>query len=171
MSREAQRKLREIMQTEFRSFSDRGYEPRPADIVALIQSDHPELIAELQSYLTSRALHDIAGEVARSRRSVAEKGPRQLVLPGMEKDLLERLPSTLSIPVNGRSHDIEYVPAHAATLVEWREYLDHLLFQSRGLGMTIAAIQEVIERGSEACCPADMPLLLWLSKQASTAEG
>jgi hypothetical protein len=99
MSRESQRKIRKIIQAEFRNCYDQGRRARVSDIVALVQSDYPELVAEIQAYLATRALHDIAAKVAGTWCSVAEKGQRQLVLPGMEKDLLERLPPALSIPV------------------------------------------------------------------------
>jgi hypothetical protein len=170
MSREAQRKIREIMRSEFRQFYKRGRRARTSEVVALIQSDHPELVAELQAHLTARALHDMAARIAGTWCSVAEKGQRQLTLPGIEKDLLERLPPALSVPVDGSVHDIDFVPAQTATFAEWKAHLDYLLAQYEGLGLAVAATQEVIERGIVTSCPDHGRLLLWLSEQASVAE-
>jgi hypothetical protein len=170
MSREATRKIRKIIQAEFRKCYEHGRRARTSDIVALVQSDHPKLVAEIQLYLTTRALHDIAAKVAGTWCSVAEKGQCQLILPGMEKDLLERLPPALSVPVDGSVHDIDFVPAQTATFAEWRSHLRYLLSQYEGLGIVIAAIQELVERGTETVCPDNASLLLWLSERASTAN-
>jgi hypothetical protein len=167
---EIRKQIRERMQEEFRNFYKYGRRARTGEVVALIRSDFPDLVQEISDDLTNRALQDMAADVAGTWASVAEKGERQLVLPGMKKDLLERLPPALSIPVEGNVKDIDFVPAQTATLVEWQTHLDYLLQQYKGLGMAIEAIREVIERGTAADCPSDQALLPWLSQKASAAS-
>jgi hypothetical protein len=165
------KQLKEHMQTEFRNLYKHEKRARTNDVVAIIKSDYPELIREISDELTTRALQSMAAEVAGTWSAVADKGDRQLVLPGMETELLERLPPALSIPVDGSVHEIDFVPAHLATLAEWKSHCDYLLSKYEGLGIVLAAIQELIERGTETGCPDGTSLLLWLSKHASTAKG
>jgi hypothetical protein len=168
---EVRKLLKERMQIEFRNLYKYGRRARTSDVVAAIESEHPELVQEISDDLTTRTLQVMAAEVAGTWSAVAEKGERQLILPGMETELVERLPPALSIPVDGSVHQIEFVPAQVATFAEWMKHLDYLLSQYKGLGIVIAVIREVIERGNEAACPGDAPLLLWLSEQASSPPG
>ncbi len=166
----AKKKIREIMTAEFRNFYKYGKRARTSDVVAIVKADHPDLIAELQDTLTTTALHKMAAEIAGTWKSVADKGERQMVLPGMRQDLVERLPPALSIPVEGDVKDIDFVPAQSATLAEWQVHLDYLVAQHEGLGRVIEAIREVIERGAAAQCPRTSALLPWLSEMATAAK-
>lgn len=166
MSRDAMRELREIMRGEFQNFFRNDQRARVSDVVALVRSDHPQLVARLTSDLEAKALHRIAMEVVKTWSAVADKGDRQLELPDFVVDVAQKLPAVISIPLDAAKQDIDMVPATIATPAHWRGHLEYLRDQHSAIGNVIRAIVDLLEGAAD--CPEDRPVYRWLGERAST---
>lgn len=121
-----------------------------------ICSKHKDLVHEVSGKLAEDAITDMVRKAIKKWSSAGPEAQKRIKTPGLDVYLVQRLPASISIPVE---NDMMYRPMTMATVDELRQHIVFLMDQIQKDTDKLRILQEALDRAKFVHASGDMKVI------------